>query len=82
MLGIRQRLKCSPRKQGNRPTNDVNIQTPRPSVQSGYVSRQFIAILLLQLLPATALLADGQSQIRWRQRRKLGGDLVHNFAPA
>src|SRR4051794_2495622 len=64
MLGIRQRLKRSPTKQGNSPTNDVNIQTHRPSVQGGYRSRQFIAILLLQLLPATALLADEHHAFR------------------
>src|SRR4051794_12581040 len=57
MLVIRRRSKSSPRKQGNSPATGVYTQAHARSVHY-YFSRQFIAILLLQLLPAFALLAD------------------------
>lgn len=57
MLVLRQSLKSIPRKQGNSPSSRVNIQAHTRSVHY-HLSRQFIAILLFQLLPAIALLAD------------------------
>jgi lysophospholipase L1-like esterase len=72
MLVIRQRLISGPRKQGSSPANGVNIQTHTPSVHGGCLSRQFIAMLLLQLLPVTALLADDNHRFR--------GDSDENWA--
>jgi lysophospholipase L1-like esterase len=42
---------------GMAPTNEVNMRTHNPSVNIRFVSRRFIAMLLLQLLPASAALA-------------------------
>jgi lysophospholipase L1-like esterase len=57
VLVIRQRSKSSSRKQGNSPSTGVDIRAHTLSVHY-YLSRRFIAILLLQVFPAFALMAD------------------------
>ena len=63
MSVIRQRLTSSPGKQGSSPSTGVDIRAHTLSVHY-YFSRQFIAILLLQLLPAIALMADEPHKYR------------------